>query len=120
MVKFAGYELRKTHTLKVKLINNSPAPQRLHILPPSTSFFKIKYHKKGMVPSGISEDIFVQFTPGNEFKYFYDSIRIHCEGDKILIPIHAYPVINTKKDELLPNTIDLGRIAIGDSCVRDL
>lgn len=26
MVKFAGYELRKTHTLKVKLINNSPAP----------------------------------------------------------------------------------------------
>lgn len=34
MVKFAGYELRKTHTLKVKLINNSPAPQRLHILPP--------------------------------------------------------------------------------------
>lgn len=34
MVKFAGYELRKTHVLKVKLINNSPAPQRLHILPP--------------------------------------------------------------------------------------
>jgi hypothetical protein len=33
MVKFAGYELNKTHTLKVKLINNSPAPQRLHILP---------------------------------------------------------------------------------------
>ena len=26
MVKFAGFELRKTHTLKVKLINNSPAP----------------------------------------------------------------------------------------------
>jgi|TARA_B110000305_G_C19370128_1_gene604030 hypothetical protein len=33
-VKFAGFELCKTHTLKVKLINNSPAPQRLHILPP--------------------------------------------------------------------------------------
>ena len=26
IIKFAGYELRKTHTLKVKLINNSPAP----------------------------------------------------------------------------------------------
>jgi len=26
IVKFAGFELRKTHTLKVKLINNSPAP----------------------------------------------------------------------------------------------
>lgn len=26
IVRFAGFELRKTHTLKVKLINNSPAP----------------------------------------------------------------------------------------------
>jgi len=108
IVKFAGYELRKTHTIKVKLINNSPAPQRLHILPPATPFFKIKYNKKGMVPSGISEDIYVQFTPNDEFKYFYDSIRIHCEGDKILIPIHAFPVINSKKDSLLPKQLDLG------------
>lgn len=59
IVRFAGFELRKTHTIKVKLINNSPAPQRLHILPPSTPYFKIKYNKKGMIPSGISEDIYV-------------------------------------------------------------
>ena len=26
IVRFAGFELRKTHTIKVKLINNSPAP----------------------------------------------------------------------------------------------
>ena len=108
IVKFGGYELRKTHTIKVKLINNSPAPQRLHILPPATPFFKIKYNKKGMVPMGMSEDIYVQFTPGDEYKYFYDSIRIHCEGDKILIPIHAFPVINSKKDQLLPKQIDMG------------
>ena len=62
-----------------------------------------------MIPSGISEDIYVQFTPNDEYKYFYDSIRIHCEGDKILIPIHAFPVINTKKDALLPKQIDMGR-----------
>jgi len=99
VVKFAGYEHMKTHTLRVRLINNSPAPQRLSILPPSTPYFKIKYNKKGMVPSGIAEDIYVQFTaPGSEYKYFYDAIRIHCDGDKILIPIHAFPVINTKKD----------------------
>ena len=108
IVKFAGYELGKTHTLKVKLKNNSPIPQRLHILPPSTANFKIKYNKKGMIPTGVAEDIFVQFTPGQEYRYFYDSIRIHCEGDKILIPIHAYPVINTKKDGLLPEAIDMG------------
>jgi len=33
-VKFAGFEANKTHTFKVRVINNSPAPQRLHILPP--------------------------------------------------------------------------------------
>lgn len=26
IVKFAGFEILKTHTIKVKLINNSPAP----------------------------------------------------------------------------------------------
>ena len=59
VVKFAGYELGKTHTLKVKLLNNSPVPQRLHILPPATNQFKIKYSKKGMIPTGVSEDIYV-------------------------------------------------------------
>jgi hypothetical protein len=56
-----------------------------------------------MVPTGVSEDIYVQFTPTSQvpsdtlsaYKYYYDTIRIHCEGDKILIPIHAYPVINS-------------------------
>ena len=121
IVRFAGYELRKTHTLKVKLINNSPAPQRLHILPPSTPFFKIKYHKKGMIPSGISEDIYVQFTPNEEYKYFYDSIRIHCDGDKILIPIHAYPVINTQADQLVPKALDFGRgCKVGDTYSRNV
>lgn len=112
IAKFAGFELRKTHVLKVKLINNSPAPQRLHILPPQTPYFKIKYNKKGMVPSGISEDIYVHFTPNDEYKYFYDAIRIHCQGDKILIPIHAYPVINSKKDQLIQKEIDMGRMCL--------
>lgn len=94
--------------MKVKLLNNSPIPQRLHILPPSTNQFKIKYSKKGMIPTGVTEDIFVQFTPGFDYRYFYDSIRIHVEGDKLLIPIHAYPVINTNKDSLLPVEVNMG------------
>lgn len=116
VVKFAGFETLKTHTLRVRLINNSPAPQRLHILPPQTPYFKIKYNKKGMIPSGIAEDIYVQFTPNDEQKYFYDAIRIHCEGDKILIPIHAFPVINSKKDQVFPTYLDMGKhLRVGES-----
>lgn len=69
-----------------------------------------------MVPSGIAEEIYVQFTPNDEYKYYYDCIRIHCEGDKILIPIHAFPVINSKKDEIFPNYIDMGKsLTVGET-----
>lgn len=68
-----------------------------------------------MIPSGIAEEIYVLFTPNNDYKYYYDHLRIHCEGDKILIPMHAFPVINSKKDEYLPNFIDMGRnLKIGE------
>lgn len=63
VIKFAGFETNKTHTIKLRILNNSPAPQRLHILPPQTSYFKIRYNKKGMLPTGVAEDIYVQFTP---------------------------------------------------------
>jgi len=117
VVKFAGFETHKTHTLKVRLINNSPAPQRLHILPPQTPYFKIRYSKKGIIPTGVAEEIYVLFTPPiDENKYFYDSIRIHCEGDKILIPIHAFPVINSASRDQFPKIIDLGtKLRIGNS-----
>ena len=110
VVKFAGFKTNKTHTIKLRLINNSPAPQRLHILPPQTKYFKIRCQKKGMIPTGVAEEIYIQFTPAvDEYKYYYDSLRIHCDGDKILIPIHAFPVINSSKDELFPKFIDMGK-----------
>lgn len=122
VVKFAGFETNKTHTMKLRLINNSPQPQRLHILPPQTNYFKIRYNKKGMVPTGVAEEIYIQFTPAmDEYKYYYDSVRIHCDGDKILIPIHAFPVINSKQDELFPKYIDMGKgCRLGQSYQKQL
>ena len=62
-----------------------------------------------MLPTGVAEDIYVQFTPApDQYTYYYDSVRIHCEGDKMLVPIHAFPVINSKQSELFPAQIDMG------------
>jgi hypothetical protein len=73
VVKFSGYQLDKVHTLRIKLINISSHPQRLYILPPMTAFFKIKYNKKGVIPSGVSEEVFISFTP-DTYKYYQDCI----------------------------------------------
>ena len=59
IVKFPGFETRMNHTRKLRLVNTSKFPQRLHILPPTTTYFKIHYAKKGMIPAGMSEDIYV-------------------------------------------------------------
>jgi hypothetical protein len=98
------------------------------VLPPQTPYFKIRYQKKGMVPTGVSEDIYVQFTPTapqsdlmGAYKYYYDTIRIHCEGDKIVIPIHAYPVINQEFPDQIPKLIDMGQgCTLGQTYMKSL
>ena len=42
------------------------------------------------------------------FRYHYDCIRVHCAGEKILVPIHGFPVINYEKDKLIPSLINFG------------
>ncbi len=37
---------------------------------------------------------------------------MHCAGDKILIPIHGYPVVNQEVDRLLPPILDFGKNSI--------
>ncbi len=99
----------KTHIQRVRLLNNSDMPQRLLIIPPSTPNFKIKYSKRGTLPSGIAEEIYVQFTPDGEYRQYSDQIRIHCDSDKFMIPLYAYPVVNSAKlEDLFPSAIDLG------------
>ncbi len=72
-----------------------------------------------MLPSGTSEDVYIQFTP-DQYQYYYDCMRIHCEGEKIVIPMHAYPVINNEKDQLLPSLIDMGKVKMGDETSKTL
>jgi hypothetical protein len=41
----------------------------------------------------MSQEIKIAFT-ASEYKYYYDSIRIHTEGQDLLIPLHGYPLLN--------------------------
>ena len=68
VVKFSGYEVGKVNITKVRIINCSSKSQRVHILPPSTPYFSIKFDKKGQLAPGMSEDVFIHFTP-NDYKW---------------------------------------------------
>ena len=111
VVRIAGFELNKKVTTKIKIINKSKFSERIIILPPTTPFFKIRYNKRGQIAPGLSEVIFLYFTPQN-YQYYTDNICINCPGGKIIIPIHAFPKMNVHVKEYVPKMIDLGNITI--------
>lgn len=53
-LKFAGYELDRSYTATIKIINRAPIPQRIAILQPEEPCFAIKTNKKGSIASGMS------------------------------------------------------------------
>lgn len=91
-VKFNGYELGKTQTVLVRIINKSPIPQRVHILPPTEAGFSVRVNKKGPIAAGMSENIQVSFT-SDVYKYQYDVVKVNSETGNFVIPIYAYPSI---------------------------
>ena len=110
VVHFGGYSLNEVHVQKISILNTSDVSQRLHVVNTTTPFFRVRYEKKGRVAPGMSEDLYIEFKP-NAWRYYYDCVRIHCEDENLLIPIHAYPVLN---EVVFPQVLDFGAHALCD------
>uniref|UniRef100_A0A3B3XYY3 Cep192-like domain-containing protein n=1 Tax=Poecilia mexicana TaxID=48701 RepID=A0A3B3XYY3_9TELE len=109
---FSGFELGKTLFLPQNLINISNAPVNIHIIPTLTKHFQTSYTKKDRLIPGLAYTVNVAFCP-DDWRYFSDCIRVHCKDEEnLLIPVHAYPVIN---DLHIPTHIDLSAIPLGQS-----
>lgn len=118
ILKFPGFVLKKVNTKRVLIRNTSGMPRRIYVLPATTKSFTFLCTKKGNIAPGMSEEIFVQFTP-EDYKYHYDCLRIQAEGSNFIIPIHAYPVM-TKKSRVVPSFIDLGMRELGSMLVKTI
>ncbi|KAK2178566.1 hypothetical protein NP493_535g01047 [Ridgeia piscesae] len=116
VVHFAGFEVNKTHTQKLFLINVATEVHRMDVIPPQTKYFYIKYTKQDRLVAGSSLVCTVEFTP-DEWRYYYDCIRVHTkgDGDNIIIPIHAYPVMNPSD---FPSHIKFPHVPVGQSEFR--
>ena len=119
IIKISGFELNKRIMTKVNIINKSKYSERIIILPPTSPNFKIKYTKRGQIAPGLSENIYLFFTP-SEYKYYTDNICINCPGNKIIIPIHAYPRMNIFVKEYIPKLIDFGNIPIDSTVSKNI
>ncbi|KAJ9510217.1 hypothetical protein QJQ45_015701 [Haematococcus lacustris] len=115
VVHFGGFQLGNVYKQTVHVRNISTNGARIHILPPSTPYFKASCdNKRGLLVPGLADMIDVEFSP-TEYRYYYDCIKIHAEEENLVIPLHAYPIMNETK---FPKRLDFGKVAIGDKLTK--
>ena len=77
IVHFEGINVGKTVQRVISLCNVAREVVRLHIIPPQTQQFSIKYTKQERLVPGMTMNCIVEFK-ADDYRYHYDAIRIHC------------------------------------------
>ena len=90
---FTGFVVGRQFVQEITIINISSSSKRLEILPLNSPAYKLEYELFGTIAPGLCQKIRVIFSP-QEYKYYYDCIRIRGKAQELLIPLHAYPVLN--------------------------
>ncbi|DBA94356.1 TPA: hypothetical protein ACH3X1_001962 [Trebouxia sp. C0004] len=115
VVHFGGFIVGSVHEQRVRLCNTSSSSTGTQIILPTTPYFKACCdNKKGLLAPGLEDVITVEFCP-TEWRYYYDCLRIHSQGKNLLIPIHAYPMMNQTK---FPRRISFGKCAVGETYTK--
>lgn len=114
VMHFGGYSLNVVHEQKLSIVNKSTSSKRMHVIPPTTPYFRARFENKGWVAPGMSTDLIIEFAP-TEWRYYYDCVRVHADKENLLVPIHGYPVMN---DVIFPKIIDFGVTALAETATR--
>lgn len=117
VVHFGGLKVGELHEQVVSVVNISQTSQRISIYPATTGDFFANYDKRGSLAPGMSQKIVIQFRP-TEYKYYHDYIRIQTESQNlILVPIHAYPVLNKLE---FPRNVTFGQSPLCEVATKSI
>jgi hypothetical protein len=76
VVHFAGLVPGSISSQRVRLVNRSTRNTRIHVVPPSSSCFKLQHRRPpASLAPGMSEELVIEFC-SDQARYHYDSIRI--------------------------------------------
>lgn len=116
-IHFKGCNVGGSYIQKFRIINISSRCQRLHLIPPASSIFKIFYKKKNSLVPGMYLEVKVVFTPQENINY-HEKIYLHSMSSlNLTIPIYAYLELDISS---FPKQIQFNSTQVGHCAIKKI